>query len=430
MRISCFLCNMYGKKLKMEKIIEIRNKVEMKWESISYEKKCDLSEKIFLCALSVWIIYAFNWITMFHIQWPEHLYFYIQVFVGMAVLFRYMVLIPKNIDSLILALIVLTVFVISKDRNGTGLLLETGLFIIGARKIDYKKILKVYLAIEVPLTLITLMAARLGIIENLVYHRGEHVRMTFGFVYPTNFVSHLMFMIAAWIAIREVKCTFLELGVISILVVFLDKYCDARCGEICIILIVLCTAYLKCRMYFAEKKGKKYKTSKLLNFLCLCVPFLGAGTMILLSRFYDPTKSWMAKLDNITSTRLALGKKTFDLYDIKLWGQYIELRSSGGTTDPVPDYFFIDCSYLNILMRFGLAVFVITIFLLCIMIIKSLKNPFLLAIIVIVCIHSMIEQHLIELHYNIFFMLAFANFNIQDNRKKMFIKNVSNNVLE
>ena len=125
-----------------------------------------------------------------------------------------------------------------------------------------------------------------------------------------------------------------------------------------------------------------------------------------------------------------MGKKTFDLYDIKLWGQYIELRSSGGTTDPVPDYFFIDCSYLNILMRFGLAVFVITIFLLCIMIIKSLKNPFLLAIIVIVCIHSMIEQHLFELHYNIFFMLAFANFNIQDNRKKMFIKNVSNNVLE
>ena len=109
----------------------------------------------------------------------------------MAVLFRYTVLSSENIDALVLALIVLAVFVISKDRN------ETGLFIIGARKIDYKKILKVYLAIEIPLTLITLMAARLGIIENLVYHRGEQVRMTFGFVYPTNFVSHLMFIIAA-----------------------------------------------------------------------------------------------------------------------------------------------------------------------------------------------------------------------------------------
>lgn len=430
MRISCFLCNMYGKKLKMEKIVEIRNKIEMKWEAIPYEKKCALSEKIFLCALSAWIIYAFNWITMFHIQWTEHLYFYIQVFVGMAVLFRYMVLRSEDIDTLVLALIVLAVFVISKDRNGTGLLLETGLFIIGARKIDYKKVLKVYLAIEVPLTLITLMAARLGIIENLVYHRGEQVRMTFGFVYPTNFVSHLMFMIAAWIAIREVKCTFLELGVISILVVFLDKYCDARCGEICIILIVLCTVYLKCRMYFSEKKEKKYKTSKFLNFLCLCVPFFSAGIMILLSRFYDPSKGWMEKLNSITTTRLSLGKKTFDLYDMKLWGQYIEMHGGGGTTDPVPDYFFIDCSYLNILMRFGFAVFVIVMLLLSIMIIKSFNKPYLMAMIVVICIHSVIEQHLFELHYNIFFMLAFANINVQDNRKKAFIKNKNNNGLE
>ena len=52
---------MYGKKLKVEKIVEIRNKIEMKWEAVPYEKNV-------LCALSVWIIYAFNWITMFHIQ--------------------------------------------------------------------------------------------------------------------------------------------------------------------------------------------------------------------------------------------------------------------------------------------------------------------------------------------------------------------------
>ena len=39
MWISCFLCNMYGKKLMVEKIVEIRNKIEMKWEAVSYEKK-------------------------------------------------------------------------------------------------------------------------------------------------------------------------------------------------------------------------------------------------------------------------------------------------------------------------------------------------------------------------------------------------------
>ena len=114
--------------------------------------------------------------------------------------------------------------------------------------------------------------------------------------------------------------------------------------------------------------------------------------MILLSRFYDPSKGWMEKLDSIMSTRLALGKKTFDLYDVKLWGQYIEMHGGGGTTAPKPDYFFIDCSYLNILMRFGFVVFVLTMLLLSITIVKSYKKPFLLAMIVIICIHSMIER--------------------------------------
>ena len=53
-----------------------------------------------------------------------------------------------------------------------------------------------------------------------------------------------------------------------------------------------------------------------------------------------------------------------------------------------------------------------------------------MAMIVVICIHSVIEQHLFELHYNIFLMLAFANFNVQDNRKKAFIKNKNNNGLE
>lgn len=115
---------------------------------------------------------------------------------------------------------------------------------------------------------------------------------------------------------------------------------------------------------------------------------------------------------------------------MKLWGQYIEMHGDGGTTDPVPDYFFIDCSYLNILMRFGFAVFVIVMLLLSIMIIKSFNKPYLMVMIVVICIHSVIEQHLFELHYNIFLMLAFENFNVQDNRKKAFIKNKNNNGLE
>lgn len=91
---------------------------------------------------------------MFQIQWPEYLYSYIQVIIGIAVIFRYMILKPKNIDSIILILIILAAFLISRDRSAIGSVLETGLLIIGAKEIDYKKILKVYLGVQIPLQLL------------------------------------------------------------------------------------------------------------------------------------------------------------------------------------------------------------------------------------------------------------------------------------
>ena len=84
-----------------------------------------MSEQIFLLVLGIWLVFAFNWITMFQIQWPEYLYSYIQVIIGIAVIFRYMILKPKNIDSIILILIILAAFLISRDRSAIGSVLET-----------------------------------------------------------------------------------------------------------------------------------------------------------------------------------------------------------------------------------------------------------------------------------------------------------------
>ena len=47
MRISCFLCNMYGKKKKKEKINKIRKNIEKKWEAIPYEKNVICRKKFF-----------------------------------------------------------------------------------------------------------------------------------------------------------------------------------------------------------------------------------------------------------------------------------------------------------------------------------------------------------------------------------------------
>lgn len=402
----------------MNWIKQINNKVEERWINSSYEFKCNLSEIFFLGIFAVWLILTYSWTTMAHIPWPPFFYFCVQIGIGLAVLFRYMVMRPADIKKILFVFLIIGSFVIARRYSGADALLETGLLIAGANDIDYRKILKVYLIVEIPMTICTMIAGYTGVITNLVYHRGEQLRMSFGFVYPTDFAAGIIFMVTAWVVLRQVRCTWIEIGLMIISVILFEKYCDVRNSEIVMMILIICVVYLKIRNKLAAKKGKEYTPSLLLKILCLVAPYGLAGFMILVSRFYRPDIEWMAKLNTLFSTRLSLGKEVFDRYDIQIWGQDIPMRGNGGSTEVVADYFFIDSSYVNILMRLGLVAFILVMLIISIIMIKNLNHPYMLMAMAIVCIHSVMEHHMFEVYYDVFLMLPLAKFDVKDIGKR------------
>ena len=402
----------------MNWIKQINNKVEERWINSSYEFKCNLSEIFFLGIFAVWLILTYSWTTMAHIPWPPFFYFCVQIGIGLVVLFRYMVMRTSDIKKILIILLVIGSFIIARRYSEVDALLETGFLIAGANDIDYRKILKVYLIVEIPTTICTMIAGYTGVITDLVYHRGEQVRMSFGFVYPTDFAAGIIFMVTAWGVLRQVRCTWIEIGLMIISVVLFEKYCDVRNSEIVMMILIICVVYLKIRNKLAAKKGKEYTPSLLLKILCLVAPYGLAGFMILVSRFYRPDIEWMAKLNTLFSTRLSLGKEVFDRYDIQIWGQDIPMRGNGGSTEVVADYFFIDSSYVNILMRLGLVAFILVMLIISIIMIKSLNHPYMLMAMAIVCIHSVMEHHMFEVYYDVFLMLPLAKFDVKDIGKR------------
>ena len=402
----------------MNWIKQINNKVEERWINSSYEFKCNLSEIFFLGIFAVWLILTYSWTTMAHIPWPPFFYFCVQIGIGLVVLFRYMVMRTSDIKKILFILLVIGSFIIARRYSGVDALLETGFLIAGANDIDYRKILKVYLIVEIPTTICTMIAGYTGVITDLVYHRGEQVRMSFGFVYPTDFAAGIIFMVTAWGVLRQVRCTWIEIGLMIISVVLFEKYCDVRNSEIVMMILIICVVYLKIRNKLAAKKGKEYTPSLLLKILCLVAPYGLAGFMILVSRFYRPDIEWMAKLNTLFSTRLSLGKEVFDRYDIQIWGQDIPMRGNGGSTEVVADYFFIDSSYVNILMRLGLVAFILVMLIISIIMIKNLNLPYMLMAMAIVCIHSVMEHHMFEVYYDVFLMLPLAKFDVKDIGKR------------
>lgn len=324
-------------------------------------------------------------------------YFCVQIGIGLVVLFRYMVMRPVDMKKILFVFLIIGSFVIARRYSGADALLETRLLIAGANDIDYRKILKVYLIVEIPMIICTMIVGYTGVITNLVYHRGDQVRMSFGFIYPTDFAAGIVFMITVWIVLRQARCTWIEIGMM---------------------ILIICVVYLKIRNKLAAKKGKGYIPSLLLKILCLVAPYGLAGFMILVSRFYRPDIEWMAKLNTLFSTRLSLGKEVFDRYDVQIWGQDIPMRGNGGSTEVVADYFFIDSSYVNILMRLGLVVFILVMLIISIIMIKNLNLPYMLMAMAIVCIHSVMEHHMFEAYYDVFLMLPFANFDVKDIGKR------------
>lgn len=367
-------------------------------------------ENVYLFLFAIFMLYYDSYTTMFNNQWPDKFLLYLQLLLGIVVFYKLVVLECTEFKEAIIISLILALFIVVRVNTGYGQLFDTALLIAGAYRINYRRILKVYLGVSVPVIICTIIASQLGLVTNLIYNQEGRIRESFGFIYPTDFAAHVFFVVVAWVLLRQVKCSLLELGGMLILVVFLAVYCDSRNSELGILLTVGGVIYLKIMNRIADKKHKTYSPSKLLSWGCISSPFIFAPVMILLCRFYNPNNQIMSFLNKVTTERLKLGKRTFDNYDIQILGQYVDMAGNGGTTEKPAYYTFIDCSYNNILMRFGLLIFIVVLIMLEIIMLKNKSNLYILGLIMVICLHSVMEHHLFEFFYNVFIVLPFASF--------------------
>ena len=132
--------------------------------------------------------------------------------------------------------------------------------------------------------------------------------------------------------------------------------------------------------------------------------------MIVLTVFYDKSKSWMFKLNDFITSRLSVGNKTFIDEGVRLLGQRIKLEGNGGSIiTPVGDeYNFLDCSYMNILVAWGVVTLLIFLLLYVYAGYRNKKDMYLLYAIVIIGINCMIAHHMTDIAYNPFTFMIMA----------------------
>ena len=285
---------------------------------------------------------------------------------------------------------------------------------IGAYNVDYRKLLKVYLGLGISYTVFVVIGCLLGYIENLTFTLWNgNVRNSFGFNYPTDFTAHLFFFIVAWCILRYEKITWIEIGVFAAVMLWSYFGCYARNNTICIgLVIVLCILE---KILPSEKKFA-LRENKVLKAVCIIIPILIIGGMIFLSLIYNDGDAILYKANDVLNNRLEFGKYGFVEYGLSPWGKQIAMqgfgRIEGGTEtfwNTGLSYFVLDCSYVNILLQFGVVLFCALVVLQIIWLIQDYQTGrlFFIMIYIIICIQCAVEHHYLDIAYNplLFFTL-------------------------
>lgn len=374
----------------------------------------------YLTAFSLLLIYQFLQTTMFQITWPPNYLFYVRIFLLSFTMIRLGYSEKYTFKEAVLSFCLLLISLVVFKLNGFEEVMNAALIIIGSKGIPFRRLVKIYVIITSVLLLVTMVSALTGVIENLVYtQEGRNTRIAFGCIYPTDFSAHVLYITLGFAYLRKECITYLELLGIGALSVFVYLFCQARLNCACLFLVMVAFGIYKFRSQYCKKKNKKILGNKLIVLLSV-FPVLCAAVMILFSIFYSAENIVTYSLDMLLTHRLYLGKKGIEVYGFSLFGQWVPMQGNGGTVETQANYFFLDSSYLFILLQYGILIFaLILIIILFINYRAQINRDYILIIAVgIMAVQCMVEHHLMDVAYNPFLWAAFAELGIEERQKK------------
>ncbi len=368
---------------------------------------------IYLAVLIVYLASVTINTTTFYSYYPHRIAMVIQLLTACLMLGKIIFLDELTMKQIVTEVGMLCLILIVTLISSAHYLITTVLLLMGARGVDFRCILRTYLVVVGGILLVAFIAAMFGIIKNITFVTNDGLRQSFGVVYTTDFAAHIFYLSCAFLYLKARYFKLVDL-IPVVLGLWMIYYYTHTMTDV-IAMIVLLIAYIS---YIYRRQFERVKLVTVgLRYNFLALPVI-AILIIWLTAVFSFNDRISRFLNDLLSTRLALGNNGLLAYGIKLFGQpLIPMNGWGGNrvnvfTDGlgVTTYFFIDSSFLNMLISYGLLLTLVVIIGLTIFLfLRTKKNDYLLPMIFLaIAICSAFDQHFLEVTYNIFFLAVLA----------------------
>lgn len=281
------------------------------------------------------------------------------------------------------------------------------ILIIACKDISFRKLVKVHFITNASFLIVLTSLSTLGIIDDLVFIAGNRIRHSMGLLYPTVYSARVFFIVVSYTFLRKFKINFIEFIFLLSIVIKVYIFTDGRLDTLLAIILLVFS-------FFSNKIN--INILKYLSFIGIFSPIIASIISYFSSKFYNFSSTFMVEINNLFSNRLSLGYRAINMYDIKLFGQKIYEQGNGGISglkNVINEYFFIDSSYLSLMIKNGGIFFLIVIMISTFKLKKYYDQKMYTFIIVfsIVAINSMVSTFYYNAAVNsiILFMLTKIN---------------------
>lgn len=323
--------------------------------------------------------------------------FLVVLLLGLRFLYKMRVSYKYLILSILLLLSGVLVYV---QTNRLSFLVYSMLLVLLVN-VDMKVVLRNYVIVAGILVVGVFLLSLVGMVPNLQYNRAGVIRNSFGFIYPTDFASHCFYLFLAISYLLKDKFIWTRSLFGVLLSAFIIKYCDARLNALSILLATVIF------IYFYYSNGKKLKIFALLPYSAVVF----ASVVTYFSYKFSWSNPFLVSINKLITGRLALGRNAFDTFGVHLFGtRNVQFIGSGGKTESVIGYNYVDSSYVQMLFTYGIVPVVLLLIIYVVASRKQYKEGqyLLVAILSLIAFNCMIEAFWFVPTYNIFMFLLFT----------------------
>lgn len=305
----------------------------------------------------------------------------------------------KRTSRLLVAILLLMCsIIVSFDNGNASFLFYTALLIVSVNHLDIDNIIKKTMMIQLVIVLLTICAALAGILPNIVENTsiGGIIRQRYslGGIYNSYVPNVILSIAIEYIYImRNKKIKWIEVVGLLFLNLVAFLFTQTRMPfAMCIVTIVF--------MIILNKQVRRNKISRLQSFFFRYSYIIISLISLMVIIIYTPYIEWLNNLNTILSQRLRLAQVGIFNWGISVFGNNVDW-----ITDP-SGYNYIDSSYLNILICYGIVMFVLIIFLLTYISVKAdkVRNFYLCLALTLWAIRAAVDPQLYIIWFNPFLL--------------------------